>query len=535
MFKLNRLIRIVLLYIHTIRFLKFKQIYYQLHYRIKHTLFYRIANYKKWDLLQCDIRGIDYPYLYCGNQSIRHLSFDLINQTKEFESTVDWNFIGYGKLWNYHLQYMVYLLDESIPLSQRNDLIKDISNQILKGELKLEPYPVSRRIFSILLFFNNSNKVLDETSCLALTRQIHFLESNLEFHLDANHLLENYMALCFAFCYLNKREKFENYYTKLLEQLNKQLLNDGAHFEKSPTYHLHILYHLILIRQTAEIYFKPLIDLTKLNYYVSIMISWADQMMLSHSNFPLFNDSVYGQNPDYLQLQSVVKHLGIPNKEIELAESGYRKLKQMDFNLIINCGNVVPEFQPGHIHSDILHMVLFIKNQAVLVDFGISTYENNSIRLLEKSTASHNTVCFDNENQSQIWGAFRMAKRAKIQLISSLKNSLEAKLTWHNGFQHTRKILLTENYLRIEDHVVPLNRKFKTTIANFHFDSRIQIVPIETGWYIQQLGVTIFFEGSNQSELVPFEQAVDFNSKLDSTKLVIQFEETLVTYFNLIS
>lgn len=498
-------------------------------------IFYRIGNYKKWDLEQWDFRAISYPYLYNGNQSIRHLSFDLINQTKEFENAVDWNFNEYGKLWNYHLQYMVFLLDESIPISQRNDLLKDISNHILRGDLKLEPYPVSRRIISSLLFINNSNQILDDACSLALKRQVHFVEANLEYHLDANHLLENYIALCFAFCYLNRRDQFENYFSKLIGQFDTQLLDDGAHFEKCPSYHLHILYHLLLIYQTADSYFNSSTDLTRLKHFISKMYSWSDQMMLSHSNFPLLNDSVYSQNPDYIQLQSLGNKLGISFEEIELGESGYMKLKENDFCLIVNCGNVIPEFQPGHIHADMLHMVLYIKNKAVLVDCGVSTYENNSIRLLEKSTCSHNTVCVENENQSQIWGAFRMAKRAKIQQISSSKNSLEARINWHNGFQHTRKILLTENCLRIEDHVVPLNRKFKSTIANFHFDAGIQIVPTETGWHIQELGVLIFFEGSNQSELVPFEQAVDFNSKLDSTKLAIQFEETLVTYFKLIS
>lgn len=529
------MIKIALLYIHTLRFLKFRQIYYQLHYRIKWTFFYRISNYKKWDLLKLDFKSISYPYVYCGNQSIRHLSFDLLNQTKEFESAVDWNFSEYGKLWNYHLQYMDYLLDDSIPISQRSDLLKDISNHILKGTLKLEPYPVSRRIFSSLLFINNYSQETDPCCALALKRQVHFLETNLEYHLDANHLLENFMALCFAFCYLNEKGKFDFYYIKLLEQLEHQILRDGAHFEKSPGYHLHILYRLLLIYQTAEVYFNTQTDLNKLKNFISKMVSWADQMMLHQSNFPLFNDSTYGQNPDYSQLQSIWKRLDASFKEIELSESGYRKLQQDDFCVIVNCGNVIPTFQPGHIHTDMLHLVLYYKDKAILVDSGISTYENNSIRLFEKSTASHNTICYENENQSQIWGAFRMAKRAKIQLISFTKNSLEARVLWYNGFQHTRKILLTENCLCIEDSVVPLNRKFKSTIANFHFDAGIQIVPIETEWYIQELGLRINFEGSYQSELVPFEQAVDFNSKLDSTKLAVQFEETLVTYFKLIS
>ena len=117
----------------------------------------------------------------------------------------------------------------------------------------------------------------------------------------------------------------------------------------------------------------------------------------------------------------------------------------------------MPSYQPGHLHADMLHMVSLLQNNAILVDTGISTYENNPSRLHEKQLHLwHNTVCFENENQSQIWSVFRMAKRAKVQLISFSNNSLEACVTWHNGFQHKRSILLTGNCLRIEDCIVPL-------------------------------------------------------------------------------
>jgi len=430
---------------------------------------------------------------------------------------------------------MVYLLDESIPLSHRIDLFKDVSKHILSGSLKLEPYPVSRRIVNSLLFINTYNLKSDENSELALKRQINYLEHNLEFHLDANHLLENYMALCFANCYFNEVEQFSYYFEKLIEQLNTQILKDGAHYEKCPSYHLNILYQLLLIYQTTRVYFEAQTNLDALQQFISKMFSWADQMMFQHPNFPLFNDSVYGQNPAYSQLQSLGEQLGIVRQKLPLGESDFRKLELHDFCLIINCGNINPSYQPGHLHSDMLHFVLYYKDNVVLVDRGISTYENNANRLQEKATASHNTVCIDTENQSQLWSAFRMAKRAKIQQISFSNNSLEARVTWHNGFQHTRKILLAENCLRIEDSIVPLSGTLKSTIANFHFDASIQIDPSESGWLIRNLGLKINFENSHQIELVPYEQAIDFNSKLDSTKLTVQFDNTLVSYFKLIS
>lgn len=529
------MIQPLLLYFNTLRFLKFKQVYYQIYYRIKWRFFYNINYYKARDHFKLQLKSIAYPYLYAGNQSIRHLSFDLLNQTKEFESFVDWNFNGYGKLWNYHLQYMEFLLDEAIPLTQRNDLFRDASRQILSGCLKLEPYPVSRRIFSSLLFINTFNQVPDNFCELALKRQLHFLEKNLEYHLDANHLLENFMALCFGYCYFNDLNIFSYYLSKLEAQLNTQILDDGAHFEKCPSYHLNILYRLLLIFQTADVYFRSNVYLDSLKHSISKMFSWADQMLLIQANFPLFNDSVYGQNPDYGQLQSIGKLLSISINEIPLGASGYKKLRQGDFYLILNCGNIMPSYQPGHLHADMLHMVLYYKNNAILVDTGISTYENNPSRLHEKATASHNTVCFENENQSQIWSVFRMAKRAKVQLISFSNNSLEACVTWHNGFQHKRSILLTGNCLRIEDCIVPLRGKLKSTIANFHFDASIQLEPSENEWHIHKPGLKIKFENSHQIELANYEQAVDFNSKLDSTKLTVHFEKTLITYFKLIS
>ena len=58
------------------------------------------------------------------------------------------------------------------------------------------------------------------------------------------------------------------------------------HFEKCPSYHLNILYRLLLIFQTADVYFRSNVYLDSLKHSISKMFSWADQMLLIQANFP---------------------------------------------------------------------------------------------------------------------------------------------------------------------------------------------------------------------------------------------------------
>ena len=86
---------------------------------------------------------------------------------------------------------------------------------------------------------------------------------NLEYHLLGNHLLENAFSLLFASYYFN----YDLYYIKskfLLEKLNEQILNDGAHYELSPMYHQIILFRIL-----------DSINLIKLNK------KWKDDNLLS--------------------------------------------------------------------------------------------------------------------------------------------------------------------------------------------------------------------------------------------------------------
>ena len=50
----------------------------------------------------------------------------------------------------------------------------------------------------------------------------------------------------------------------------------------------------------------------------------------------------------------------------------------------------------------------------LLVDTGTSTYAPGPVRDYERSTAAHNTVEVDGANSTEVWGAFRAARRARV-------------------------------------------------------------------------------------------------------------------------
>ena len=50
----------------------------------------------------------------------------------------------------------------------------------------------------------------------------------------------------------------------------------------------------------------------------------------------------------------------------------------------------------------------------LLVDTGTSTYAPGPVRDYERSTAAHNTVEVDGTDSTEVWGAFRAARRARV-------------------------------------------------------------------------------------------------------------------------
>ena len=96
-----------------------------------------------------------------------------------------------------------------------------------------------------------------------------------------------------------------------------------------------------------------------------------------------------------------------------------------------------PDYIPGHAHADTLSFELSIINQRTFVNSGISEYGITSKRINQRKTRSHNTVEVDGKDSSQVWGSFRVVRRAKIvsRYIERKQDGLIVLQASHNGYK----------------------------------------------------------------------------------------------------
>ena len=361
-------------YLRTIRYLKFIQIYYRLFYFIRNKIYkkkYNSVNNNPDSKILWD-NNIYYNQSYFKNNT-----FSFLNQNKKFDQ-IDWNFSEYGKLWNYNLVYFDFLNQKNFDKNEGLYLINnfiDNDNSHISGH---EPYTISLRNVNwikFLLIHDIRNQKINDYIYNSYLK----LLDNLEFHLLGNHLLENAFSLLFGAYYFNDRNLYKKSEEILLNQLDTQILNDGAHFELSPMYHSIILQRVLdsiyLIKHNNGLASNKLIK--KLNNKAILMLSWLRTIKYKNNSIPHFNDSTNGVAATAIDLFRYAELLGLEWSKIELKESGYRKYLNKDIECVVDMGSIGPDYLPGHGHSDIFNFELYYKSIPFIVDTGISTYENN--------------------------------------------------------------------------------------------------------------------------------------------------------------
>ena len=482
------------LLINTVIHLRAIQIYYRFYYFSRNRLFrYNVEKRIINDFNPIVWKNrIDYDNSYFKKKN----SFTFLNISHSFSDKINWNFNQFGKLWTYNLNYFDFLNQEIISKETGIQLIQDfIINEDLLKDGK-EPYPISLRGINWIKFLS-LYQVKDESINNTLYLHYCILFKNLEYHLLGNHLLENAFSLLFGAYYFQDDKLYNKSKYLLLSELNEQVLKDGAHFELSPMYHQIILSKLLdgiqLIKLNSE--WKKDDLLSFLEAKASLMISWLHNITYKNGNIPMVNDATYNIAPNSKKIFSYAKNLGINSQNIPLSDSGYRKIKLNNFELLLDIGNVGPDYQPGHAHSDTFNFELIKNGNPIFVDTGISTYEKNAVRQSERATHSHNTVKIGLKEQTRVWGGFRVAKRAKITHLIEKPNLIEASHDGYlsDGYKHTRSFLWGEKYLSLKDKI---NRSTSNNAkAYFHLHSSVT-KPLVDGnnVILESSGVSIEFE-----------------------------------------
>ncbi|RLA50656.1 MAG: heparinase, partial [Gammaproteobacteria bacterium] len=296
-----------------------------------------------------------------------------------------------------------------------------------------EPFTASLRIVNWVFYLQAHSDAQTPTIMHSLYLQVLWLEKNDERHILANHYFENLKVLAFAGAFFSGNDA-ERWLKKgidgLEQQVREQTLTDGGHYERTPQYHCLMLENYLDIYNLASNNPERFED-EFLNLFAEHCLSglrFYKSIVFPDNKLPLFNDTAFGISPGLFDLdeywQSLSGQPGClqdkPGPIIALPDSGLFAYRSNADMFIIDAGDIGPAYQPGHTHCDMLSYELMLEGQRLIVDSGVSEYEPGQMRQYVRSTRAHNTVSIDGTEQSEVWGEFRVARRAKI-LGSSIR------------------------------------------------------------------------------------------------------------------
>lgn len=508
---MQKLIRLL----HTVRYLKPIQIYYRLYYFIR-------ARWRK-------LLGTRYPFALSSHSkplilqpsvasyvSLDEDRFTFLNLSHTFRNNIDWNYDNNGKLWTYNLTYFDFLHQPGMSREEGMDLIYDFIEQADGLKDALEPFPISLRGINWIKFVS-FHKIYDQKIDDSLFAQYAILMDKLEYHLLGNHLLENGFSLLFGAYYFQDEKLYAKAKEILTTELKEQILDDGAHFELSPMYHqimLHRVLDCINLVKNNDYQQQELLSLLQEKAY--LMLGWLNMISYENGDIPLLNDSANGVAPTTKQLNHYAQCLGVKVSEsnIELKESGYRKYQSDRYECVIDVGHIGPDYIPGHAHADTFSFELYIDGKPFIVDTGLSTYETNTRRMTERGTASHNTAEVSATDSSEVWGGFRVARRAYVTEVKETDNKITATHDgYYQGFgvSHTRVWQFEDEKIVVKD---SLNKTAKA-VARLHFHPDVTEEMIKKHIII------------SQSSIANYYYAPEFNKLINAKVLEVTFDNEL--------
>jgi Heparinase II/III-like protein/Heparinase II/III N-terminus len=302
----------------------------------------------------------------------------------------------------------------------------------------------------------------------------------------------------------------------LIQEADRQFLEDGVHAELSTYYHCYAVdFYLqaLTLAQHNNCYlpdsvYQKLEDALTYVMHVTrpdgtIPLLGDDDggrsLALANRNYNTFNDglcsgAVLFQRKDfkgqsggfaeetfwltgekgwdsYRRLESRLpaeNSLFTPSAGYYIHRSGWG---QLDTHLIFDCGGL-GMLTGGHSHADALAVTLFDRGREMLVDPGTFVYNAaEPWRRYFRSTAAHNTVGIDGQDQATMGGTFRWNSRiiARATDVQHMPvGSVQGEHEWSNGVIHRRRIVNVEpgQWLLLDDFRGPGRHTFDFA---FHF------------------------------------------------------------------
>lgn len=427
---------------------------------------------------------------------IEPLRFSFLNEEHHL-ADIGWDSPDVEKLWCYNLHYFDDLNAEEANCRadwHRKLLVSWVTdNPPAKGGTGWEPYPTSLRVVNWIKWALAGNSL--EPQCLhSLAVQTRLLFHRMEVHLLGNHLFANAKALVFSglfFCGPEAEQWLATGFRYLEREIPEQILSDGGQFERSTMYHALTLEDLLDLLNVTRTFLTAVSPrwasvVNNLTEPIQRMRHWLATMCHPDGEISFFNDAAVGIAPPPASLEAYARRLGlaavpeITDNVVHLADSGYIRVRQGQVSALLDVAWIGPDYLPGHAHADTLSFELSLFGQRLFVNSGTSCYGRSPERLRQRGTAAHNTVLVDGKDSSEVWGGFRVARRAKpIDLRISAADEPVTVSCSHDGYQrlarecnHRRTWQFFMNELVITDTVSGSVRHVQ---ARFHLHPSVRV------------------------------------------------------------
>jgi uncharacterized heparinase superfamily protein len=338
------------------------------------------------------------------------------------------------------------------------------------------PYPLSTRVGNWIAAVTLLPELATDEVSRSAWSQLQRLAHNVEDDILGNHVIRNARALVLGGASFGAPELVRRGIDVLRRELPEQVLADGGHYERSPSYHLVVLRDLLEVQAASP--HSWLADA------IDRMRGFAAALARPDQAPALFNDGTV--DAPMLELPQVQDGLAV------FPDSGFVVVRDGPLWLAFRCGVAAPPFLPAHAHADALSFQLWWRGRPVVVDAGTYTYEAGAARDFFRSTEAHSTVRIDGRDQFRLWGAFRSGPLPKVSLRYAREGAVEASVVLPRRVRHVRRIEWADGEVLVYDQIEGKGRR--------RIESRIVWAPVPAPVEVQAIGAELVAERGWVSE-----------------------------------
>ncbi|MEN0001310.1 MAG: heparinase II/III family protein [Pseudomonadota bacterium] len=361
------------------------------------------------------------------------LTLTLVGRTLElrgpFDQPLDWSTPGPGianQLWRSHLHAMEYLetVDDILFARLCQDWIAH--NASPSGPARHDAwnsYALSIRVVVWMQQIDKRKDRLNRATVDQLGRsiaaQVRYLENNLETDIGGNHLFKNIKALLCAGVFFDgpEAQRWRRIGRCVLrQQLSTQLLDDGVHIERSPSYQCQVFADLLECRYVLQR--DPLGG--ALDMALAEMAQAVSDLAHPDNQIAQFNDAgltmAYSPEACLEAYQRLFGSAPSPRSVFAFEKAGYFGARLEDVYIIADCGRAAMDDLPTQAHSDALSFELSVAGNRMIVDQGVFEYGAGPRRDWSLGCDSHNTLWLEDAKQTDYFRSLRYGRQPAVRV-----------------------------------------------------------------------------------------------------------------------